>query len=569
MNAPLDATRAMPMGRFLVGLGVLTEDQLRIALLEQGRMRRRLGRVLVDLDFVAEPALRDALALKLGMPSADLARLAVDAAALEAIPSELARRHHFFPLALDRHRRRLIVAMADADDVVALDRLRGCVGPEWDVDVRLAGESEIRRAIDQHYGREFAIDGILRELETGQSDAAATGAGADEHAQPVVRLVAALLTDAVERGASDIHFEPEQNFLRIRYRIDGVLRQVRALRKACWPAIAVRIKVLAKMNIAETRAPQDGRFSMVFAGRPVDFRAASLVTTHGENIVLRVLDREKGIVPLADLGLAEEQLAMLQRMMARPEGLVLVTGPTGSGKTTTLYSILHQLNRESVNVMTLEDPVEYPLAQVRQTSINEAAKLDFSGGIRAILRQDPDVILVGEIRDEDTARMALRAAMTGHQVYSTLHSNSAVGAIPRLLDMGIAPEFLAGNLTGIIAQRLVRRVCAHCRERHPATAAECRLLGMAGDQPPMIARAVGCSRCDGQGYRGRLAVMEILRVDGEFDELIARGATVRELLRLSVAKRVATLADDGARRVLDGSTTIDELARVVDLTERM
>ena len=263
------------------------------------------------------------------------------------------------------------------------------------------------------------------------------------------------------------------------------------------------------------------------------------------------------------------QLATLKKMIARPEGIILVTGPTGSGKTTTLYSVLNHINTDGLNIMTLEDPVEYPMTLIRQTSVNEAAKMDFGNGIRSLMRQDPDVILVGEIRDEDTATMAFRAAMTGHQVYSTLHTNSALGAIPRLLDIGIVADILAGNIIGIVAQRLVRRLCKHCKQPHEAQATECKLVGARPDRAPTLYRAVGCDQCDYQGYRGRIAIMELLRLDGELDELIAHRATSRELLKAAVGKGFKTLADDGIRRVLDGSTSVDELMRVVDLTDRM
>jgi len=373
----------------------------------------------------------------------------------------------------------------------------------------------------------------------------------------------------VERRASDIHFEPEQNFLRIRYRIDGVLRQIRSLHKTYWPAMAVRLKVMAKMNIAETRAPQDGRISLTLTGRAVDFRVASQATTHGENIVLRILDRQKGIVPLDGLGLEPSQLALLKKMIARPEGIILVTGPTGSGKTTTLYSVLNHINTEGRNIMTLEDPVEYPMTLIRQTSVGDAAKMDFANGIRSLMRQDPDVILVGEVRDQDTATMAFRAAMTGHQVYSTLHTNSALGAIPRLLDIGILPDILAGNVIGVIAQRLIRRLCRYCKLPYQPSAAQSKMLGAQPDGVPTFYRAVGCDQCDYQGYRGRMAIMEILKLDSEIDEMIAQRATARELLKVAIAKGFRTLADDGLRRVLEGTTSLEELVRVVDLTDRM
>ncbi|HLO64163.1 MAG TPA: GspE/PulE family protein, partial [Azonexus sp.] len=385
-----------------------------------------------------------------------------------------------------------------------------------------------------------------------------------------VRLIDAILTDAVKREASDIHFEPEANFLRIRYRIDGMLRQIRALHKSYWPAMTVRIKVLSGMNIAEMRAPQDGRIGLTVSGRPIDFRVASQPTIHGENIVLRILDRQKGIVPLEDLGLTEEHLHQLKLMISRPEGIILVTGPTGSGKTTTLYSVLNHINSEGIHIMTLEDPVEYPMAMVRQTSVAEAAKLDFANGIRSMMRQDPDVILVGEVRDAETAEMAFRAAMTGHQVYTTLHTNSAIGAVPRLLDIGVLPDILAGNIIGIIAQRLIRRLCEHCKTPYHAESHEIRLLGPLGEGPhPVLFRPTGCELCDFQGYRGRVAIMELLRIDAGIDELIALRATTHEIRNRALLQGFKTLADDGMQRVLDGVTSLEELARVVDLTDRM
>jgi general secretion pathway protein E/type IV pilus assembly protein PilB len=557
------------IGQILISQGILTEDQLRIALLEQLKTHQPVGKLLVNLGFVSEATLRDALSEKLGLQSVDLTQIVVDSMALKLVPREFSKRHTVFPVALDREARKLIVALADTNNIVALDQMRAQLRGEFTLEPRLAGEGEIGRAIDQYYGHDFSIDGILHEIETGEIDYQSLQASGDAYSQPVVRLISALFADAVERAASDIHFEPEQSFLRIRYRIDGVLRQIRSLHKTYWPAMAVRIKVMAKMNIAETRAPQDGRISLMLTGRAVDFRVSSQATSHGENIVLRILDRQKGIVPLDGLGLEASQLQLLKRMIARPEGIILMTGPTGSGKTTTLYSVLNHINNDGLNIMTLEDPVEYPMTLIRQTSVNEAAKMDFGNGIRSLMRQDPDVILVGEIRDEDTATMAFRAAMTGHQVYSTLHTNSAVGAIPRLLDIGIVPDILAGNIIGVIAQRLVRRLCKHCKQAYPATAGECGIVGARPEKAPTLYRAVGCDQCDYQGYRGRMAIIEILKTDAELDELIAHRATGREMHKAAVAKGFRTLADDGVRRVLDGSTSLEELMRVVDLTDRM
>jgi len=568
MNSPTPQRR--PIGQILVAQGVISEDQLRIALLEQMKSNQPVGRLLVTLGFVSEATMRDALGESLGKKSIDISHAIVDAAALRLVPQELAKRHRLLPLDYDGDRRRLVVAIADPNDIVALDRLRALVPHDLLIETLVAGESEIARAIDQYYGHELSIDGILHEIETGEIDYRSLAATLDEYSQPVVRLIDAILTDAVKREASDVHFEPEANFLRIRYRIDGLLRQIRALHKSYWPAMAVRVKVMCGMNIAETRAPQDGRISLHISGRPVDFRVAAQPTIHGENVVLRILDRQKGIVPLDQLGLDDPKLDLLKLMIARPEGIILVTGPTGSGKTTTLYSVLSHINDEGINIMTLEDPVEYPMAMIRQTSVAEAAKLDFANGIRSMMRQDPDVILVGEVRDTDTAQMAFRAAMTGHQVYATLHTNSAIGAFPRLLDVGILPDILAGNVIGVIAQRLVRRLCPHCHRAHAAEPHERRLLGTATGQPsPIIYRAVGCDHCEFQGYRGRQAIMEVLRMDGDLDELVARRGTAREIQNAAVSKGFRTLADDGLRRVIEGSTSLEEVARVTDPTERM
>jgi len=568
VNSPGNPQAKRHIGQILIDQGILTEDQLRIALHEQTKQHVPVGRLLVQLGFVSEATLRDALSEKLGLQSVDLAHIIVDPTALKMLPRDMARRYRIFPVALDRQMKKLIVALADTNNIVAVDQLRAYLKGEYEVELRLAGDSEIERAIEHYYGHEFSIDGILREIETGEVDYTTIAEG-DEYSQPVVRLISALLADAVERGASDIHFEPEQNFLRIRYRIDGELRQIRSLHKTYWPAMAVRVKVMSKMNIAETRAPQDGRMSASMSGRTVDFRVASLPTTHGENIVLRILDRQKGIVPLEKLGLEESQLELLKRMIARPEGIIMVTGPTGSGKTTTLYSILNHINSDGINIMTLEDPVEYPMTLIRQTSVAEAAKLDFANGIRAMMRQDPDAILVGEVRDRDTAEMAFRAAMTGHQVYSTLHTNSAVGAIPRLLDIGIVPDVMAGNTIGIVAQRLVRKLCRTCRQSYEPDERERRLLGMAGNEAGVLYRAVGCEQCDYQGYRGRSSIIELLKIDAGIDELIARRATAREVLTAARAKGFKTLADDGVRLVRTGSTSLEEVMRVVDLTDRM
>ncbi|ENO89223.1 GspE/PulE family protein [Thauera linaloolentis] len=560
MNAPL------PIGQLLLDARLIGADQLRIALHEQQQLRRPLGQVLVELGFVSDSALRDVLATRSGHPSVELGDTLADPAALTLVPQALARRHRLLPLQLHKAERLLVVATANAHDVIALDRLQAELGPGIRVELRIAADVELERAIERHYGQAVAIDDIVREIEQrGTRGEARAGAGTPRDGQAVVRLVDAMLAEAAVCGASDIHFEPEAGYLRIRQRIDGTLRQVRALHKSFWPELAVRLKVMAGLDIAESRSPQDGRISLTIAGRPIDFRVATQPTLHGENIVLRILDREKGIVPLDALGLSTEQRITLDRMLARPEGLILVCGPTGSGKTTTLYSILSHLNTEAVNIMTLEDPVEYPLAQIRQTPIGDSSRLGFADGVRALLRQDPDILLVGEIRDADTAQMALRAALTGHQVFATLHANSALGAIPRLLDIGLRADLLAGSLSGIIAQRLVRRLCPECRIEAPASPGECRLLGLPADAAPPLFTPSGCIECGFHGYRGRRAIMELLHVDAALDEQIAAGAGPGVLRAALHARGHLGLADDGVRRVLDGTTSLAELARVVDL----
>ena len=568
MNAPKKSLR---IGELLVQKGVVSSDQVRIALTEQKKNRDHLGKILVRLGFATEAIILDVLGGALGQRKADLAQVVVDSEAIRLIPKDLARRFHILPLTFEANLNRLTIAMSDTFNVVALDQITALLGGDVDIVPLMAGEADIEKAIDKFYGFELSVDGILREIETGEIDYESLDADSAEYSQPVVRLVNALLSDAVKRGASDIHFEPEEGFLRFRYRIDGVLRQIRSLHKNYWSALAVRLKVMAGMDIAETRAPQDGRITLTLSGRQIDFRASTISTVHGENIVLRVLDRQKGIVPIDMLGLDDEVLMALKLMVARPEGLLLVTGPTGSGKTTTLYSLLNHLNTESVNIMTLEDPVEYPMGMIRQISINEAARIDFASGVRSMLRQDPDIILVGEVRDEETASMAFRAAMTGHQVFSTLHTNSSLGAIPRLSDMGIKPEIMAGNIIGILAQRLVRKLREDCREAYEPSAIERRILRYdSADLRHNVFRVAEEYRhVPHQGYDGRTAIMELLNFDREMDELIAQGATLKAVTAAAQQRGFQDLADVAVKRVLEGVTTLEEISRVVDLTERL
>lgn len=557
------------IGEMLIAHGLLSHDQLRIALMEQKGSAHPLGKLLVQLGFVSDAGLREILGERLGHATIDLSQLAVDLNALHRIPRELARRHLMVPVSWNLESGKLILAMVNPDDLAALDQVRALMRGEGNIEVLLASETDILNALDQYYGSELCIDGILHEIVSGEIDYASLQGGSDEYSQPVVRLVDALLVDGVVRGASDLHFEPEATFVRIRYRVDGVLREIRCLHKSYWPAMVVRLKVICGMNIAEVRAPQDGRLTLNLLGRPIDFRAASHPGIGGENFVMRVLDRQKGLLSLEGLQLSDDTLTVIKSMLAKPEGLILLSGPTGSGKTTTLYSMLGQINTMAVNIMTLEDPVEYPMPLLRQTNMGEGNKMDFASGIRSMMRQDPDVILVGEIRDRDTAEMALRAAMTGHQVYSTLHSNSAIGAIPRLLEMGMRPEVMAGSLIGIVGQRLVRRLCLGCRQPYSANKEEQRLLGHNGASELLLYKARGCNLCDQQGYRGRISVLEVLKMDDELNEMVARHATTRELLNAAVRQGFRPLAEEGLRRVAEGTTSIDEIARVINLETRV
>jgi type II secretory ATPase GspE/PulE/Tfp pilus assembly ATPase PilB-like protein len=558
--------KRLRLGELLVQQGLITGDQLNIVLAEQRNTGMQLGRLVVRLGFATEPAVRDAMARTVGQESIDLSHVVADPEALQLVPQDFARRNQVLPIAYSASDALLTVATTKIFNVVVMDQLRALIGPQVELRSQIAAETQVEECIDRFYGYELSVDGILQEIETGEIDYESLRAGGDEYTQPMVRLVNALLVDAVKRGASDIHFEPEYAFLRIRYRIDGVLETVRSLHKTFSSGITVRLKVVGGMNIAETRAPQDGRLSLNLNGRQVDFRLSTQPTIYGENIVLRVLDRDKSIISLEDMALPAATMAKLNSLLGRPEGILIVTGPTGAGKTTTLYSLLAQINDESVNIMTLEDPVEYPLNLMRQTSVNEVARMDFANGIRSMMRQDPDIILVGEMRDQETSEMAFRAAMTGHQVFTTLHTNSALGAFPRLLDLGIQPGIMAGNIIGIIAQRLVRLICVQCRQAYAATVEERRVLRLDANTPVQLYRPVGCTACGGKGYKGRAPIMELLVMDSDLDELVARRATARDLRDAANSKGFQTLAEAGIRRIIDGDSTVAEVSRVVDLT---
>ncbi len=558
----------MRLGEKLIALGLLSPDQLQIVLTEQKNSKKLIGSILVEMGFITESALGEVLAESSGTQKFDAKSTMLDSLVVRLVPKDIATRHKIVAVALENGN--LQLAMADVYNVLAIDQVRRYAPKGTKITPVFCTESEILELIDQYYDYEISVDGILREIETGIRENNGKLDGRQEgYINPTVRLVNALLVDAIKVGASDIHFEPEGSFLRLRYRIDGQMLQVRSFHRDYWNAMVVRIKIMSGMNIAESRNPQDGRISYNVLGREVDFRVATQPTIHGENIVMRLLDKAKSLVPLGDLGFSEHNTAVLKKLLKRPEGIIIVTGPTGSGKTTTLYSILSFINDIETNIMTLEDPVEYQLPLIRQSSVREGAGLDWLGGMKSLMRQDPDIIFVGEVRDSDTAMMAVRAALTGHQVFTTLHTNDAIGCIPRLGDIGVPSHLLAGSLIGALAQRLARKLCKVCRKARPATADECKILGVDAANPPEIYDSVGCPKCSGKGYKGRTAIVEILRVDRDMEELISTHATRRVIMEHALEQGFVTMQQDGVAKVLAGEITISELVSTIDFTDRL
>ena len=563
-NAP--EKKPMRIGEKLMALGLISKDQLEIALREQAKSKQLLGAVLVTMNFITESALGEVLAESTGTERFDAKTSMIDPQVVAMVPRDVCLRNKVMPVQMEGPVLKL--AMVDVFNVLAIDQVRR----HFDRGVRIvpvySTETEITEMIERNYNYDLSIDGILREIETGIRDKTQLDGREEGYVNPTVRLVNALLIDAIKLGCSDIHFEPEGSFLRLRYRIDGALQQIRSFHRDYWPAMLVRIKIMSGMNIAETRASQDGRINMVALGREIDFRVATQPTVHGENVVLRILDKSKSLVPIELLGFSEHNIELLKRCLKRPEGIIVVTGPTGSGKTTTLYSVLSFINSIDVNIMTLEDPVEYQLPLIRQTNVREGT-IDFNSGIKSLMRQDPDIIFVGEVRDEETAVMAVRAAQTGHQVYTTLHTNDALGTIPRLSDIGVQPHMLAGSLICAMAQRLARRLCPDCKRPRVATEEECKLMNLDPANPPTIHEAVGCEKCGYKGYKGRMGIHEILRIDDGMDELIATKATRNHMLEYALENGFVPMVQDGINKVLAGHIDLPELITTVDLTDRL
>lgn len=552
--------RPLRIGEKLIELGALSRDQLHIALHEQKAKPAMLGEICARLGFITQDSLAVVLAAQAGVEPVDLKEAILDPTLLRRLPKKAAKRCLAIPLRLTA--RKLEIAMADPFDVVAMDEIRRHFPRAIELAPRVASRVIIEAVLEHQYDTAASIDEILKELETGQASAEAEG----DYEHPVVRLVNLILFDAAKRGASDVHFEPENTFVRVRYRLDGTLRQIRALHRSHWPALSHRIKIMAGMNIADTRSIQDGRFQLQIGGGEVDFRAAIMPSVWGESIALRLLDHRRSLLPLESLGYGKQAEEILRRIAEKPHGIVLVTGPTGSGKTTTLYSLLRFLSNPEVHIATLEEPVEFQLDLIRQTAIQDSQGLDFAAGVRGLMRMDPDIIFIGEVRDGETAHMALRSAMTGHQVYSTLHCNEALAALPRLIDLGLNPRVLAGNLSGLVAQRLVRKLCPHCKRRRPANEDECRLLRADPALPPMIGYAEGCPACDHTGRKGRTVVAEVLSFSPALDDLVAASAARRELLAQARAEGFVTMQEDGIKKVLAGEIALPDLKRAVDMT---
>jgi general secretion pathway protein E/type IV pilus assembly protein PilB len=554
------------IGDRLVSMGIISKDQLNVALQEKKISGKLLGEVLVDLGFITADTLATFLAETSGFDVFDAKQTLLDASALALIDKATAQRHNVLPVSMDGNFLR--VAMADPYDVVAIDTLRRYLPKGVTIKPLLVTPVALNDAIDTAYGYASSINGILKEIENeGEENLDVVGLSEEKaYAHPIVRLVNALIFEAVKLDASDLHFEPEENFVRLRYRVDGVLFTAQILHRQHWNAISQRLKIMSSLNIADKLTPQDGRIQMNAGGRMVDFRVSSLPTVFGENIVLRVLDRQTGIATLTTLGFSTHNMSCIKTAQARPEGIIIVTGPTGSGKTTSLYSMLNEINSVDVNIQTLEDPVEYSLPMIRQTAVREGI-LEFPEGIRAMLRQDPDIIFIGEIRDNITAQMALQAAMTGHQVYTTLHTNDAFGVMPRLFDLGLVPGMVAGNIVAVMAQRLARTLCPHCKVAHEPTPEERTLIGaeLMGAEKIYEARQGGCDHCGGQGYKGRVPVAEVLVMDDDLDEIIARGGTRVELKDTAIRKGFKSMRQDGMLKVAEGLISLEALAKIVAL----
>jgi len=550
------------IGVMLLEEGLLTRNDLERAAGIQAESGGPLTRILVEEHIVAEADLVKTLARHIGIEYVDLAEIAIDPAAAALVPESLARRYSVMPIGFDGDR--LVVAMADPGNVLVMDDLRAVTGLH--VVPRISTRSGIEDAIRRSGRFDDSVDDLADLVADGgdtiEEDLSAIEAAVEE--APVVKLVNTLISRAVNERASDLHIEPGERDLRVRFRIDGVLHEVMSTPRSVSGAVVSRLKIMADLDIAERRVPQDGRVSLRVAGRQIDLRVATLPTIYGEKVVIRVLDKDDAILDLKDLGFLPYNLERFAQSYTKPYGAILVTGPTGSGKTTTLYSTLNIVNQPDRHIITVEDPVEYRLPGVIQVQVNRKAGLFFATALKSILRSDPDVVLVGEIRDVETAKTAVEAALTGHLVLSTLHTNDSSSSIGRLVDMGVEAYLVASSLDSIIAQRLARRLCDHCRQGHEVTPEILSQMGLGPDQEPFtVYEAVGCKACAGTGYHGRLAINEVLLVGEEIQRMAVERRPSDEIKKIAVEQGMLTLRQDGMEKVRLGFTTLEEVLRVV------
>lgn len=552
------------LGELLVEAGVISEQQLKMALDRQKLTGERLGKILIEKNYVSEQTILDVLEKQLGVKQVSLFDRPLNPVVVKKIPESVARRYG--AIAVSQEGNKLYVAMSDPLNVFAIDDLKMITGME--IEPLLALEDEINQAINRYYRLEESVSQVLGDIaaddRVSESDYKQLQDIENiEDDAPIIRLVNTIISRAVRERASDIHIEPMENNLRVRFRIDGVLHEVMSLPRNAQNAVISRVKIMANMDIAEHRLPQDGRIEVSAGGRNVDLRVSVLPTIFGEKVVIRILDKSNFILQLPELGFSDDVRAQIERLIKKPNGMLLVTGPTGSGKTTTLYALLSRLNRPEENIITVEDPVEYRLDGINQVQVNPKIGLTFAEGLRAILRQDPNIIMVGEIRDRETADIAVRAALTGHLVLSTLHTNDAAGALARLVDMGVEPFLIASSVLAVTAQRLVRKICPNCKEPYrPGPDDPVRLLlNLPPDENITLYRGRGCGQCNNTGYYGRVAIHELMLMNGEIRRLVNQRASRDEIKEAAIRSGMRTLFQDGVRRVMAGETTVEEILK--------
>ncbi len=551
------------LGDIIVEMGLASREKVDEAMALQAETRKRVGQLLVEQGTISLLDLTKALATKFGVPFLDLTAVHVDPSAAHLIEERLARRYAALPVRFVEDK--LLVAMADPQNLFALDDLEIITG--YGIVAAIASEEDIFTAISKTYReREVGENLEQRAIEAELDEPVSDIRDATEEA-PVVKLVNNVIAQAVDDAASDIHFEPQAKELVVRFRIDGVLHEIMAVPRRLQSGVISRLKIMADLDIAERRVPQDGRIGLVVGGKPIDMRVASLPTVYGEKIVMRLLDKSNVMLCLEDLGFAPKALKRFQRSFTRPYGAILVTGPTGSGKSTTLYAALNILNSSEKNIITVEDPVEYRLSGINQVQVNTRAGMTFAAALRSILRCDPDIVMVGEIRDRETAQIAVESALTGHLVLSTLHTNDAPGALSRLTEMGIEPFLTASAVDCVLAQRLARRLCAHCREPYTATREMLRKNHFPAEvldrDDITLYRAKGCTRCNGTGYKGRLGLYEVMIVSEAVRRLTVERKSADEISRVAEAEGMKSLREDGIDKVLQGMTSVEEIARVI------